>query len=75
MDSQTYRLLINFDHLAIDGFSLSKWFEDLHRVYEQLLQGQAVSDSPQTSINFKIMLKLLPPPRMPSNAHKTWTTG
>ena len=52
-DSQIYRLLINFDHLAIDGFSLSKWFEDLHRVYEQLLQGQTVADIPQTSINFK----------------------
>lgn len=52
-NSQTYRLLINFDHLAIDGFSLSKWFEDLHRIYQQLLQGQTVAAIPQTSINFK----------------------
>lgn len=59
MDSQTYRLLINFDHLAIDGFSLSKWFEDLHRVYGQLLQGQAVSDTPQTSINFKDYVEIV----------------
>ena len=52
-NAHTYRLFINFDHLAIDGFSLSKWFEDLHRVYKQLLQGQAVADTPQTSLNFK----------------------
>ncbi|GAK56428.1 amino acid adenylation domain protein [Candidatus Vecturithrix granuli] len=53
MNSHTYRLFINFDHLAIDGFSLSKWFEDLHRVYGQLLQAQIVADTPQTSLNFK----------------------
>ena len=53
VNAQTHRLLMNFDHLAIDGFSLSKWFEELHTVYAQLLQGQPVADSPQTSLSFK----------------------
>lgn len=53
LNDDTHRLLMNFDHLAIDGFSLTKWFADLHHVYASLLRGEVVASQPQTSLSFK----------------------
>ncbi|GAK54268.1 amino acid adenylation [Candidatus Moduliflexus flocculans] len=58
MNDDTHRLLLNFDHLAIDGFSLTKWFADLHYVYASLLRGEVVASQPQTSLSFKEYVEL-----------------
>ena len=58
INDDTHRLLLNFDHLAIDGFSLTKWFADLHYVYANLLRGEVVVSQPQTSLSFKEYIEL-----------------
>jgi amino acid adenylation domain-containing protein len=53
IEPHSHRLLINFNHLALDGFSVRKWFEDLQQVYTALLQGRSVKCEPQTTLSFK----------------------
>ena len=48
----TYRFLINFNHFAIDGVSLKKWFHDFHRIYAELLSGNEIN-RPQSVLTFK----------------------
>ena len=48
----TYRLLINFNHFAIDGVSLKKWFHDFHRIYAELLSGNEINRT-QSLLTFK----------------------
>lgn len=49
-----HHLLVNINHLAIDGFSLPRYFEDLFEViYPSVIAGRPVEGRPQTSLTFK----------------------
>lgn len=48
-----YRLMTNFNHLVIDGFSLGMYFDDLRKTYHKLVRGEMVEAEPQNSLSFK----------------------
>ena len=53
LDSQTHRLLMNVNCMALDGVSVAEWFEELQLVYSELIRGNTVDDRPQTTLSFK----------------------
>ena len=53
IDEKTHRFIVNFNHLALDGFSVRIWFEELQSVYAGLRQGPSIESAPQTTLSFK----------------------
>lgn len=47
-----YRLLLNADHLVVDGFSLGLLLEDLYAILTAQAKEKNISDFPQTTLGF-----------------------